>query len=170
MHAQGRASQPTKNYLTQNIISVELENPWLSVIGMEKEKSRENDTIRQKNIKYQIVGSLSKRSSDYFTRNVKICSSHNSHEIHLILLNKQKIFENFCCFLFCFVFIFLAILLNFYFMLEFSPWVMKIPQRRKWQSTPLFLPGRSQWQSSSVGYMPWVLKRVRHNLVATRQQ
>ena len=89
MHAQGRASQPTKNYLTQNIISVELENPWLSVIGMEKEKSRENDTIRQKNIKYQIVGSLSKRSSDYFTRNVKICSSHNSHEIHLILLNKQ---------------------------------------------------------------------------------
>ena len=27
VHAQGRASQPTKNYLTQNINSVEFENP-----------------------------------------------------------------------------------------------------------------------------------------------
>jgi len=27
----------------------------------------------------------------------------------------------------------------------FSPWVRKIPWRRAWQSTPLFLPGESPW-------------------------
>ena len=139
---------------------------------MEKEKSRDWHN-QAKNIKYQTVGNLSKGSSDYFTRNVKICNSHNSHEIYLILLNKQLRRKNLRIFVvFCFVLfsICLAILLNFYFMLEFNPWVRKIPQRRKWQSTPLFLPGRSQWQSSSVGYIPWVLKRVRHNLAATQQQ
>ena len=37
----------------------------------------------------------------------------------------------------------------------FSPWVRKIPQRRAWQPTPVFLPGDSQGQRSLVGYSPW---------------
>ena len=30
----------------------------------------------------------------------------------------------------------------------FNPWVRKIPWRRSWQPTPVFLPGQSQWQRS----------------------
>ena len=33
--------------------------------------------------------------------------------------------------------------------------VGKIPQRRKWQSTPVLLPGKSHGQSSLVGYSTW---------------
>ena len=29
--------------------------------------------------------------------------------------------------------------------LGFDPWVGKIPWRRKWQPTPVFLPGKSLW-------------------------
>jgi len=29
--------------------------------------------------------------------------------------------------------------------LGFDPWVRKIPWRRKWQLTPVFLPGESPW-------------------------
>ena len=36
----------------------------------------------------------------------------------------------------------------------FKPWVWKIPWRRKWQPTPVFLPGESQGQRSLVGYSP----------------
>ena len=39
--------------------------------------------------------------------------------------------------------------------LEFNSWVRKIPWRRKWQPTPLFLPGESHGQRSLVGYSPW---------------
>ena len=38
--------------------------------------------------------------------------------------------------------------------LGFSPWVGKIPWRRKWQPTPVFLPGESHGQRSLVG-SPW---------------
>ena len=38
---------------------------------------------------------------------------------------------------------------------RFDPWVGKIPQRRKWQSTPVFLPGESHGQRSLVGHSPW---------------
>ena len=34
----------------------------------------------------------------------------------------------------------------------FDPWVGKIPWRRAWQSTPVFLLGESQGQRSLVGY------------------
>ena len=34
----------------------------------------------------------------------------------------------------------------------FYPWVGKIPWRRKWQPTPVFLPGESHGQRSLVGY------------------
>ena len=37
----------------------------------------------------------------------------------------------------------------------FDPWVQNIPQRRKWQCTPVLLPGKSYEQRSLVGYSPW---------------
>ena len=37
----------------------------------------------------------------------------------------------------------------------FDPWVGKIRWRRKWQPTPVFLPGESHGQRSLVGYSPW---------------
>ena len=37
----------------------------------------------------------------------------------------------------------------------FSPWVGKIPWRRKWQPNPVFLPGESHGWRSLVGYSPW---------------
>ena len=37
----------------------------------------------------------------------------------------------------------------------FDPWIGKIPWRRKWQPTPVFLPGTSHGQRSLVGYSPW---------------
>ena len=37
----------------------------------------------------------------------------------------------------------------------FEPWVGKIPWRRKWQSTPVLLPGKSHGQRSLVGYSLW---------------
>ena len=38
---------------------------------------------------------------------------------------------------------------------RFDPWVGKIPWRRKWQPTLIFLPGKSHGQRSLVGYSPW---------------
>ena len=35
---------------------------------------------------------------------------------------------------------------------KFKPWVRKIPWRRKWQPTPVFLPGESPGQRSLKGY------------------
>ena len=34
-------------------------------------------------------------------------------------------------------------------------WVRKIPWRRKWQPTPVFLPRKSHGWGSLVGYSPW---------------
>ena len=39
--------------------------------------------------------------------------------------------------------------------LGFDPWIKKIPWRRKWQPTPVFLPGKSRGQRSLVGCSPW---------------
>ena len=36
-----------------------------------------------------------------------------------------------------------------------NPWVGKIPWRRKWPPTPIFLPGESHGQRSLVCYSPW---------------
>ena len=48
--------------------------------------------------------------------------------------------------------------------LGFNPWVGKIPWRRAWQPTPVFLPGESHGQRSLVGYSPSIgSQRVRHN-------
>ena len=37
----------------------------------------------------------------------------------------------------------------------FNPWVRRIPWRRIWQSTPVFLPGKSHGRRSLVGCSPW---------------
>ena len=43
---------------------------------------------------------------------------------------------------------------------QFDPWVGKIPWRRKWQPTPVFLPGNpmDRGQRSLAGYIPWGYK------------
>ena len=40
----------------------------------------------------------------------------------------------------------------------FDPWVGKIPWRRAWWPTPVFLPGEFHRQRSLVGYSPWSCK------------
>ena len=45
---------------------------------------------------------------------------------------------------------------------QFNPWVGKIPRRRAWQPTPVFLPRKSQGQRSLVGYSPQAC-RVQHD-------
>ena len=41
-----------------------------------------------------------------------------------------------------------------------DPWVEKTPCSRKWQATPVFLPGESHGQRSLVGYSPWGHKEL----------
>ena len=41
---------------------------------------------------------------------------------------------------------------------SFDPWVGKIPRRKKWHPTLVFLPGQSHVQRSLVGYSPWGCK------------
>ena len=41
-----------------------------------------------------------------------------------------------------------------------DPWVRKIPWRRKWQPTPIHLPGKSHGQRSLVDYSPWDHKEL----------
>ena len=53
---------------------------------------------------------------------------------------------------------------------RFDPWVEEIPWRRKWQHTPVFLPGKYHGQRSLVGYSPWGCKRVGHDLASNQQQ
>ena len=38
---------------------------------------------------------------------------------------------------------------------EFNPYVRKIPWNRKWQPSPVFLPGKFQGQRSLVDYSAW---------------
>ena len=39
--------------------------------------------------------------------------------------------------------------------LGFDPWVRKIPWRRAWQPTLVFLPGESRGPRSLAGHSPW---------------
>ena len=43
---------------------------------------------------------------------------------------------------------------------RFDPWIRKIPCRRKWQPTPVFLHGKSHRQRSLAGYHPWGCKEL----------
>ena len=48
---------------------------------------------------------------------------------------------------------------------RFDPWVWKIPWRRKWQPTPVFLPGESRGPGSLAGYSLWGLSVHAHSTV-----
>ena len=45
----------------------------------------------------------------------------------------------------------------------FAPWVRKIPWRRAWQPTPIFLPGESPWTEEPGGLQSIGSQRVRHD-------
>ena len=45
----------------------------------------------------------------------------------------------------------------------FNPWVGKVPWRRVWQPTPVFLPGESSWTEEPGRPESMGLKRVRHD-------
>ena len=57
---------------------------------------------------------------------------------------------------------------------RFNPWVSKTTWRRKWLTTPVFLPGEFHGQRILSGYSPWVRKksdmtgRVTHSLFMDR--
>ena len=46
---------------------------------------------------------------------------------------------------------------------RFDPWVGKIPWRRAWQHTPVFLPGESHGQRTPGGLQPIGSQRVRYD-------
>ena len=46
---------------------------------------------------------------------------------------------------------------------RFNAWVRKIPWRKKWQPTPVFLPGESHEKRSLVGYSPCGSQKVGHD-------
>ena len=43
---------------------------------------------------------------------------------------------------------------------DLNPWVGKIPWRRKWQPTPVFLPGKFHRQRNLAGYSLWGHKEL----------
>ena len=45
----------------------------------------------------------------------------------------------------------------------FDPSVRKIPWRRAWQPTPIFIPGESPWTEETGELQSIGLQRVRHN-------
>ena len=47
---------------------------------------------------------------------------------------------------------------------RFDPRVGKIPWRRKWKLTPVFLPEKSHRQRTLEGYSPWGHKQTRLTL------
>ena len=52
----------------------------------------------------------------------------------------------------------------------FDPWIGKISWKRKWQPTPVVLPGKSHGQRNVASCSPWGWKRVGHNWVTKQQQ
>ena len=53
----------------------------------------------------------------------------------------------------------------------FDSWVQRIPWRRKWQPTLVFLPKKSRGQRSPMGYSPWgLVSRVRYDLATKPSQ
>ena len=43
---------------------------------------------------------------------------------------------------------------------RFDPWVWKMPWRRAWKSTPVFLPGEPHGQRRLAAYSPWGRKEL----------
>ena len=52
---------------------------------------------------------------------------------------------------------------------KFDPWFGKISWRRKWQVTPVFLPGRFHGHKSLAGCRPWGHRTVGQNLAIKQQ-
>ena len=56
---------------------------------------------------------------------------------------------------------------------RFDSWVRKIPWRREWQPTPVFLPGESRGPRSLAGYNSWgrkesdMTERLTHTCIPT---
>jgi len=48
----------------------------------------------------------------------------------------------------------------------FNPWVRKITWRRKWQPTPVFLPGEFHRQKTLSSYSPWGCIELNMTLLA----
>ena len=53
--------------------------------------------------------------------------------------------------------------------LPFDSWVRKIPWRRAWQPTRIFLPGESSWTKDPGGLQSMGCQRVRHDWVSSAQ-
>ncbi|KAB0337550.1 hypothetical protein FD755_025560 [Muntiacus reevesi] len=51
--------------------------------------------------------------------------------------------------------------------IRFDPWVRKIPWRRKWQPTPVFMPRELHGQRSLVGYIGLKLNIQKANIMAS---
>ena len=51
----------------------------------------------------------------------------------------------------------------------FDPWVEKMPWRREWQRTPIFLPGEFHGQRSLIGHSPWNHKELHMTEQLTNQ-
>ena len=45
----------------------------------------------------------------------------------------------------------------------FDPWVGKIPWRRAWQSTPVFMPAEPPWMEEAGGHQSMESQRVGHD-------
>ena len=52
----------------------------------------------------------------------------------------------------------------------FDPWVEKIPWRRKWQPTPVYLPGESPWAEEPGWLQSMGSQRVGHDWVTKQKQ
>ena len=81
---------------------------------------------------------------------IGVCTMQDRAYIRWLPLDLRHFFYFFVLFIYLFVRICLQCRRP-----RFFPWVGKIPWRRKWQSTPVFLPGKSHRQRSLVGYTPW---------------
>ena len=53
--------------------------------------------------------------------------------------------------------------------IQFNPWIQKIPWRRKWQPTPVFLPEEFHGRRSLVGYSQWGCKESDTTEVTARE-
>ena len=53
---------------------------------------------------------------------------------------------------------------------RFDFWVKKIPQRRKWQPTPVFFPWEMPWTEAPGGQHSMGLQRVGRDLAIKGQQ
>ena len=94
-----------------------------------------------------VNGSLTTSPTNPLTRP----ASPGRSAIRVSLAEKWKQFEDLWCFRWCSI----CLLCR---RPGFDPWARKIPWRREWQPTPVFLPGEFHGQRSLMGYSPWDCK------------